>query len=41
MATVEESAKAKMDYADIEEALILEFGRCLTEIIDSVNKTKT
>jgi hypothetical protein len=40
MATVEESEKANIDYANIESALILEFGRCLTQIIDSA-RTKT
>lgn len=41
MATVEDSEKVNMDYAGIEKALILEFGRCLTQIIDSANKMKT
>lgn len=41
MATVEDSEKVNLDYVGIEKALILEFGRCLTQIIDSANKTKT
>lgn len=41
MATVEESEKKETEYPGIEKALIMEFGRCLTSIIECASKTKT
>ena len=41
MATVEESEKMDLDYAGIERALLLEFGRSLTQVIDFANRTQS
>ena len=41
MATVEETEKQEQDYASIERALVLEFGRCLRQVIEFATRTKT